>query len=166
MLAMRNNNNNGLSANNNSSSNNKFDDTHPSMANGVCPTDQLIPWPGANHYLHLHFLLQGSGAGLNSSVALEEYVDILSVQQLLLDTPTTTSSLAGHSSSSGTHGLSKPRPRLNVQKAVEYSTVVGSHSSAGGKSRSPISIHTSHRNLSRRIASYVTLSWKCCIAPH
>lgn len=133
----------------------------------VCaPQINPFHWCTANHYLHLHFLLQGSGAGLNSSVALEEYVDILSVQQLLLDTPTTTSSLAGHSSSSGTHGVSKPRPRLNVQKAVEYSTVVGSHASAGGKSRSPISIHTSHRNLSRRIASYVTLSWKCCIAPH
>lgn len=48
-------------------------------------------------------------------------MDILSVQQLLLDTPTTSGQSPGS-------GLQKPRPRLNVQKAVEYyssSSVVG-----------------------------------------
>lgn len=51
-------------------------------------------------------------------------MDILSVQQLLLDTPTSSAAGLGHSGGSSA-GLSKPRPRLNVQKAVEYS---GTHS--------------------------------------
>lgn len=78
---------------------------------------------GHNHHLQPHFLLQGSLVN-STSAALEEYVDILSVQQLLLDTPTSSAGGLGHSGGSSA-GVSKPRPRLNVQKAVEYS---GNHS--------------------------------------
>lgn len=61
-------------------------------------------------------------------------MDILSVQQLLLDTPTGGTSLPlGLQSGSGQGaGVQKPRPRLNVQKAVEYSV--------GGESPSQLPI--------------------------
>lgn len=52
---------------------------------------------------------------LPSSAGLDEYVDILQVQQLLLDSSTAT----GVSSTCTT---TRPRPRLNVQKATEYSS--------------------------------------------
>lgn len=55
-------------------------------------------------------------------------MDILSVQQLLLDTPTGATSLPlGLSSGGQGAGVQKPRPRLNVQKAVEYSVGGESH---------------------------------------
>lgn len=84
----------------------------------------------------INCLIQGSlvgGSGLNTtSAALEEYVDILSVQQLLLDTPTT-STLTSGLGTSAIGGVQKPRPRLNVQKAVEYSSSasIGNHSGIG-----------------------------------
>ncbi len=53
----------------------------------------------------------------NSSSGLDEYVDILQVQQLLLDSSPSTST-------SATTSTSRPRPRLNVQKAAEYSSQV------------------------------------------
>lgn len=53
----------------------------------------------------------------NSSTGLDEYVDILQVQQLLLDSSPSTST-------SATTSTSRPRPRLNVQKAAEYSSQV------------------------------------------
>lgn len=53
----------------------------------------------------------------NNSSGLDEYVDILQVQQLLLDSSPSTST-------SATTSTSRPRPRLNVQKAAEYSSQV------------------------------------------
>lgn len=53
----------------------------------------------------------------SSSSGLDEYVDILQVQQLLLDSSPSTST-------SATTSTSRPRPRLNVQKAAEYSSQV------------------------------------------
>lgn len=58
-------------------------------------------------------------------------MDILSVQQLLLDTPSLSS--VGQTTTGlgpGAGAVQKPRPRLNVQKAIEYSsaTAVGTQS--------------------------------------
>lgn len=61
-------------------------------------------------------------------------MDILSVQQLLLDTPPATTSTGGSAvgslsgQGSSSTGVQKPRPRLNVQKAIEYSTSGGGSS--------------------------------------
>lgn len=49
--------------------------------------------------------------------AADEYVDIFQVQQLLLDSSTSTASAASVSSHN-----SMPKPKVNLQKAIEYST--------------------------------------------
>lgn len=51
-----------------------------------------------------------TAAAAAAAVGLDEYVDILSVQQLLLDSP----------AASNANGNKAARPRLNVQKAAEY----------------------------------------------
>lgn len=72
---------------------------------------------------------------LNSTTnpsGLEEYVDILQVQQLLLDsTPTslatsttTTSNSCLSNSTVNSCGTQRYRPRVNIQKAAEYSTTM------------------------------------------
>lgn len=66
----------------------------------------------------------------NNPAGLEEYVDILQVQQLLLDSTsassTTTTSNPSTSSSSAVNvsGTARHRPRVNIQKATEYSTTI------------------------------------------
>lgn len=66
-----------------------------------------------------------------NSSGLEEYVDILQVQQLLLDstpstmatsTVTTSNSCVSNSNPNGTQ--QRHRPRVNIQKATEYSTTM------------------------------------------
>lgn len=51
----------------------------------------------------------------NNTTGLDEYVDILQVQQLLLDSSPSTSCIPSTSSS-------RVRPKVNLQKASEYST--------------------------------------------
>lgn len=70
-----------------------------------------------HHHHHLQGVPHSPAVGLNT----DEYVDILQVQQLLLDSSQSTS--AGGVTS--TSLPSRPRPRLNVQKAVEYSSAQG-----------------------------------------
>lgn len=63
---------------------------------------------------------------------LEEYVDILQVQQLLLDsTPSTLATSTATTSNSclsnatvNSCGVPRYRPRVNIQKATEYSTTM------------------------------------------
>lgn len=72
---------------------------------------------------------------LNSTVnpsGLEEYVDILQVQQLLLDsTPSTmapasaaTTNSCASNATTISNGAQRHRPRVNIQKATEYSTTM------------------------------------------
>lgn len=64
---------------------------------------------------------------------LEEYVDILQVQQLLLDstpsslstTITTSSNSCVSNATTNSNGTQRNRPRVNIQKAAEYSTNMG-----------------------------------------
>lgn len=58
-------------------------------------------------------------------VELDEYVDILQVQQLLLDSSSSSNSQVttappSQNSVGGSTHIAKPRPRLNMQKASEY----------------------------------------------
>ncbi|XP_028896037.1 dendritic arbor reduction protein 1 isoform X2 [Zeugodacus cucurbitae] len=124
------------------------------------------PSTGAATYLHPHYPLSSgvptsvstslvpvntgsaslaNGAPRSSSAQsteLDEYVDILQVQQLLLDSSASASqqqALAaangGNTSTNGTtsttssqQSLPKPRPRLNLQKASEYAAQVQAES--------------------------------------
>lgn len=70
----------------------------------------------------------------NNPSGLEEYVDILQVQQLLLDsTPSTLTSTSTITTSNATVnstnsiGISRHRPRVNIQKASEYSTTMANN---------------------------------------
>lgn len=144
MLAMRN-------INNGHPINNKFEE-NPN--HGQCPYTLAVELGISvnRRIIYVHFLIQGSmvsggsgTVGLGAPTALEEYVDILSVQQLLLDTPNTATSTGTAATTSGVVGgvglnaggggngvgVQKSRPRLNVQKAVEYShaasSVLGNH---------------------------------------
>lgn len=76
---------------------------------------------------------------LNSTAnpsGLEEYVDILQVQQLLLDsTPSTLATSTATTSNScisnsavNSSGAFRHRPRVNIQKAAEYSTTTMANS--------------------------------------
>ncbi|XP_067615803.1 uncharacterized protein sr isoform X2 [Eurosta solidaginis] len=118
------------------------------------------PSTGAATYLHSHYphssvvptsastplvsintgnaSLANSSSQRSSSVQsteLDEYVDILQVQQLLLDSSASASQQAFAAANSGnTNGITatqapqtslpKPRPRLNLQKATEYAAQV------------------------------------------
>lgn len=84
----------------------------------------------------INFLLFSSAetSCLNNSAGptgagLDEYVDILQVQQLLLDSTPATGANTGPTNN--TTNTSKARPRVNLQKAAEYS------SQAQGKSVIP-----------------------------
>lgn len=59
----------------------------------------------------------------NNSAGLEEYVDILQVQQLLLDStaPQPPSANASNTAANALNAA-RHRPRVNIQKAAEYST--------------------------------------------
>lgn len=120
------------------------------------------PSTGATTYLHPHYPLSSAvptsvasslvpvntgnaslanGAQRSSSAQsteLDEYVDILQVQQLLLDSSASASQqqalAAGNGGNTITNGITattssqqilpKPRPRLNLQKASEYAAQV------------------------------------------
>lgn len=58
-----------------------------------------------------------------SSTGLDEYVDILQVQQLLLDSSSSSSQQAP-STSTGSVSSNRQRPKINLQKASEYSCQV------------------------------------------
>ena len=121
MLAMRSNNNGHPVTH-------KYDD-HPASSNGVFANYSPVRQSQSPQSRFLSLSpLQGSlvGSGLAPSSTLEEYVDILSVQQLLLDTPT--SSSIGQSQGVG---VQRPRPRLNVQKSVEQAANVNPGESEG-----------------------------------
>lgn len=69
--------------------------------------------------LYVFFL----GARLNTTntTGLDEYVDILQVQQLLLDSSATPSTSGATSSSAASAAATaKHRPRVNIQKATDY----------------------------------------------
>lgn len=70
-----------------------------------------------HHHHHLQGVPHSTAVGLNT----DEYVDILQVQQLLLDSSQSTAT-GGVTSTSMPN---RPRPRLNVQKAVEFSSAQG-----------------------------------------
>lgn len=55
-----------------------------------------------------------SRSNLSNVSGLDEYVDILQVQQLLLDSSPSTSTTT-------TGSTVRPRPKVNLQKAAEYS---------------------------------------------
>lgn len=55
-----------------------------------------------------------SSCGKSTGSGLDEYVDILQVQQLLLESSGT------NQLQNPTQNISRPRPRVNLQKAVEY----------------------------------------------
>ncbi|XP_055676675.1 mucin-19 isoform X3 [Lutzomyia longipalpis] len=61
-----------------------------------------------------------------SGAGLDEYVDILQVQQLLLDSTPPTGVSTGTTNT--TSNTSKARPRVNLQKAAEYSSQVQAES--------------------------------------
>nr|XP_036234063.1 muscle segmentation homeobox [Bactrocera oleae] len=124
------------------------------------------PSTGAATYLHPHYPLPSAvptsvgtslvpvntgsaslanGAQLSSSAQsteLDEYVDILQVQQLLLDSSASASQqqalAAANGANTSTSGITattssqqslpKPRPRLNLQKASEYAAQVQAES--------------------------------------
>ena len=65
-------------------------------------------------FFFILFLGSSSRSIAATATGLDEYVDILQVQQLLLDTSPCTTSTA-------TTSTARPRPRVNVQKAAEYS---------------------------------------------
>lgn len=74
-----------------------------------------------------------AGTRLNpaNTTGLDEYVDILQVQQLLLDSsaplPSSSSTTASTSSAylpGANNAALKCRPRVNIQKASDYSTAV------------------------------------------
>lgn len=79
------------------------------------------------------FFIEDSRLNSTSNpTGLEEYVDILQVQQLLLDstpsslisTPTTSSSCVSNAAANLATGAQRHRPRVNIQKAAEYSTTM------------------------------------------
>ncbi|XP_055852921.1 dendritic arbor reduction protein 1 isoform X2 [Episyrphus balteatus] len=95
----------------------------------------------SGNYLHSHHLSQlppppppppltstGRSVLPHSSTGsgLDEYVDILQVQQLLLDSSSATSSGATSTTISSSQSLPKPlpRPRINLQKASEYAAQI------------------------------------------
>ncbi|XP_055852922.1 uncharacterized protein LOC129916802 isoform X3 [Episyrphus balteatus] len=99
----------------------------------------------SGNYLHSHHLSQlppppppppltstGRSVLPHSSTGsgLDEYVDILQVQQLLLDSSSATSSGATSTTISSSQSLPKPlpRPRINLQKASEYAAQIQAES--------------------------------------
>lgn len=113
---------------------------------------------------------------------LEEYVDILQVQQLLLDsTPSTssaTTSIACTTSNATTNSINSTagatrhhRPRVNIQKATEYSTTM-TNTTCPSSTTTPATattpsaqlqgtcVHTQHKKklLLIRIASIATIN--------
>lgn len=86
--------------------------------------------PGPS-YLHHSQTVASKSAGNEPGVELDEYVDILQVQQLLLDSSAAAAASAANPSQQEQHQqqqqqdqslqpLAKPRPRINLQKASEY----------------------------------------------
>lgn len=59
------------------------------------------------------------GTSSTPSGGLDEYVDILQVQQLLLESSSNTATTIASTST-----VAKPRPRVNLQKAAEYAAQV------------------------------------------
>lgn len=67
----------------------------------------------------------------NNSAGLEEYVDILQVQQLLLDsTSTTTAPTNSSNTAANASNAARHRPRVNIQRATEYSSSMANVSCA------------------------------------
>lgn len=79
-------------------------------------------------YLHHSQAVATKPAGSETGVELDEYVDILQVQQLLLDSSAAAAASSGNPSQEqqqpqqeqSLQPLAKPRPRINLQKASEY----------------------------------------------
>lgn len=90
--------------------------------------------------LHVPFLFTGTRLNSTNTTGLDEYVDILQVQQLLLDSsapPPSSSSVSSTAASTSSTYLSgsnntalKCRPRVNIQKASDYSTAVAAAAAA------------------------------------
>lgn len=94
----------------------------------------------------------------NNTAGLEEYVDILQVQQLLLDSTSSTlatstaasSATTTNSSNTAANALNtaRHRPRVNIQKATEYSSSMANASCASmllqGKNREYIVKNTTY----------------------
>lgn len=67
----------------------------------------------------------------NNSAGLEEYVDILQVQQLLLDSTSTTIAPTNPSNTAANAlNAARHRPRVNIQRAAEYSSSMANVSCA------------------------------------
>lgn len=75
-----------------------------------------------HHHHHLHHLHHNAGGHQALPPGnTDEYVDILQVQQLLLDSSTAPASVSSTCAPQPAALLpSRPRPRVNVQKAIEY----------------------------------------------
>lgn len=89
-------------------------------------------------YLHHSQAVATKPAGSETGVELDEYVDILQVQQLLLDSSAAAAASAGNPTQEqqqpqqeqSLQPLAKPRPRINLQKASEYAAQLAQGKSA------------------------------------